>query len=354
MAVTSRDSAFRVYQLAVGAESTGFNDSATEHSKDEENLVYFTELQFTASISYTSKKSKTGTDDTTIEMYNLSPDMRVRFKSVGATVMLRAGYDDIFPRNEDTGYIEVDYDALPVVYLGTILYSYTYRRGVDLITKLICSNDKLERASTKASISFPSGVAKKTVVSSLMKTLNLTVMESDLSNVAGVYENGFSVYGSAADALTKVCDENDLTWFAYNKQLRVVPKEASKSGDAWAIGEKNVIGSVEGYYKRTRKALKSSTTKPTSVGSSTEEVDFKAEAAKLGGGASGSNKPKTVVVKTGVRITIHLDGRIRLGDTVVLSDTYDFDGDYRVKGLSHNLDYTGDKWTTELDLEKIV
>lgn len=70
---SKNNSAFRVYQLAVGGESTGFSSSATGHTKDTENLVFFTELQFTASISYTDQKSKTGTDDTTIEMYNLSP-----------------------------------------------------------------------------------------------------------------------------------------------------------------------------------------------------------------------------------------------------------------------------------------
>ncbi|AXN57385.1 hypothetical protein Erwinia_phage_Tian_00052 [Erwinia phage Tian] len=355
-------SAFRVYQLAVGAESIGFNNQPTGHAKDTENLVFFTELQFTANISYTDQKSKTGTDDTTIEMYNLAPEMRARFKAVGATVMIRAGYDDIFPRNEDTGYVEVDYDALPIVYLGTVLYSYTYKKGADLITKLICSNDKLERATTKTSIAFPAGVAKKTVISNLMKTLDLAVIESDLANVTGIYHNGFTVYGSVSDALTRVCEENGLKWFTFNKQIRVIPAEPTSSGEGWAIGASNIIGSVEGYYRRTRKALKTTTT-PTSIGAASEDtqttessgsVDFAAMASASSSGGSGGKRPKVIVVKTGVRITVHLDGRIRLGDTVQLSDSIDFDGTYRVKGIAHNLDYTGDRWTTELDLEKVT
>lgn len=349
---SKNNSAFRVYQLAVGTESTGFNSSATGHTKDTENLVFFTELQFTASIAYTDQKSKTGTDDTTIEMYNLSPEMRTRFKTIGATVMLRAGYDDIFPRNEDTGFVDVDYDALPIVYLGTILYSYTYRKNADLITKLICSNDKLERESTKTSIAFPPGVAKKTVISSLMRELNMSVISSDLEAVTGVYQSGFTVYGSVAEALTKLCEENELKWYSFNKQVRVLPKEPTANKEGWAIGASNIVGSVEGYYRRTKRTAKGSKSSSKIEDKQQSDEDFQKFLKSASQGSSGK-KPKVIVVKTGVRITVHLDGRLRLGDTVQLSDSIDFDGVYRIKGVAHNLDYNGDKWTTELDLEAV-
>lgn len=116
-------SAFRVYQLAVGAESISFNNQPTGHWSTK--TLVFLQVAIHKQISYTDQEVKTGTDDTTIEMYNLAPEMRARFKAVGATVMIRAITTTY--HNDDAGYVEVDYDAHLLFILG-LCCTVTYKK----------------------------------------------------------------------------------------------------------------------------------------------------------------------------------------------------------------------------------
>ncbi|XAO54242.1 baseplate hub protein [Yersinia phage vB_YenM_P778] len=338
--------AFRVYQLAIGDESKGYDNQPTEHSKDDNNMSYFTDMQFSCSVNYTSDKSKTSTDDTSFDIYNLNPDSRAKFLVEGATVMLRAGYDDNFERDA-AGDVVPNYETLPIIYLGSVSYAVTQKRGVDMVTKVFCSNDKIERLTTMTSTTYAQGTKRSAVITDLVKQLNLAILEIDTSTIKdAVYEGGISVYGRVADELTRICEENGLMWYTHNKQVRVTPLAAAPKTLAWEIRPFQVIDSVEGYYKRTQTKIK-----PKKASAHPRGAKKKTEPAPLPENTTVTTKDgiKTKVRK-GVRCKVHLDGRLKLGDNVKLIDTGDFDGQYKIISIQHSLNFRGGEWSTELDL----
>lgn len=123
---------FRVYQLAVGEESTDVNGS--EHNQ-KEKMFYIDRLQFTAHINYSTEKTDVSSDETTFEIIGLNHESSQKFKRSGATIMLRAGYDTQFKRDE-SGEIIYDYESLPIIYMGRVIWASTVKKGVDKVTKL--------------------------------------------------------------------------------------------------------------------------------------------------------------------------------------------------------------------------
>lgn len=334
----------RVYQFAVGDSAK--NDTA-EHSKDDNNMSFVDALQFTGSVHYTSDKSKTSSDDTTFEVYNLTPEMRKAFQVVGATIMLRAGYDDLWVRSP-SGDVTPDYDQLPIIYVGSVLYASSRKRGVDIVTTIHCSNDKVERATTKTSTRYSPGTKVSAVINDLVKQMKIPVISIDTTPCDNmVYESGLSVYGRVADELTRICEENGLVWYTHNKQIRVDPVTSAPKNLAWEIHPFNVIDSVEAYYKQTQtKNKKPAASKHPRGHRKAHAPKAHADDVKVEKTAEG-----TLKTKQGVRLKVHLDGRIKLGDNVKLVDCGDdYDGTYKIISLQHSLDFRGGEWATELEM----
>lgn len=348
-------SSFRVYQLAVGDEQKDAN--ASEHNQ-KGDMFYIDKMQFNATISYTTDKSGVSSDETTFEIYNLNRESAAKFKKVKSMVMLRAGYDTMFKR-DDAGEIIPDYDSLPIIYIGSIIYAYTVKRGVDKITRVICSSDKDERAITKTSIGYAPNTKKADVIKDLVKKLGFATLEMDFGNLGDKsYPTGFSVYGSVANTLNRVCEENGLMWFTYNKQIRIVPIDAKSTTLAWEVWPFQVIDSVEGYYRRTQSLTKppKKVTHPRGKPKK-KEAKAHAEDISLTTEKNADGSKLNTRIKSGLRFKTFLDGRIKLGDNVVIrgSEEYldqmeDANGQFRVIGINHSLDYRGGSWTTELDL----
>lgn len=342
---------FRVYQLAVGEENQSVD--ATEHNQ-KGDMFYIDKLQFTASINYTSEKTDVSSDETTFEIYNLNRESASKFKRAGATIMLRAGYDTQFERDA-YGEIIMDYESLPIIYMGTIVWATTYKRGVDKITKVICSSDSAERDVIKVSMGYAPKTRKADVIKDLVNKMGLAVLELDLESLGDTaYTGGLSIYGSVSEALNRICEENGLMWFTHNKQIRIMPITAKSVTTAWEVWPFQVIDSVEGYYKRNQTVKKPTKQKTHSRG---KEKTPKSEDQTITTETRADGSKLTTTTKTGLRFKTFLDGRFKLGDNVVIrgSDEYieqanDASGQFRIISLSHQLDFRGGAWTTELEL----
>lgn len=343
---------FRVYQLAVGEESTDVNGA--EHNQ-KQKMFYIDKLQFTAQIHYSTEKTDVSSDETTFEIYNLNPESAQKFKRSGATVMLRAGYDTQFKR-DDSGEIVNDYDSLPIIYMGRVIWASTVKRGVDKVTKIVCSSDAAERDVVKVSVSYKPRTTKADVIKDLVKRMGFSILDMDLSTLGDVaYPSGMSVYGSVASALNRICQENGLMWFTHNQQIRVVPIQAKPTNLAWEIFPFQVIDSVEGYYKRNQSVKKPTKKKTNSRGKTPKEPKREDTTVTTVEQEDGSKLRTTI--RTGVKFKTFLDGRFKLGDNVVIrgSDEYleqinSANGQFRIISIAHSLDFRGGEWSTELEL----
>lgn len=343
---------FRVYQLAVGEEDTDVK--GTEHNQMQK-MFYIDKLQFTASIHYSTEKTDVSSDETTFEIYNLNPESAAKFKREGATIMLRAGYDTQFKRDE-AGEIIMDYDSLPVIYLGKVIWASTVKRGVDKVTKVVCSSDAAERDVMKVSVAYKPNTTRADVIKDLVKRMGFSVLEMDLSSLGSTaYSSGKSVYGSVASALNRICQENGLMWFTHNQQIRVIPISAKPANLAWEIFPFQVIDSVEGYYKRNQ-SVKKPVKKPSSARGKKPKDPKREDTTVTTTNQADGSKLRTTI-KTGLKFKTFLDGRFKLGDNVVIrgSDEYiaqinNANGQFRIISIAHDLDFRGGSWTTELEL----
>lgn len=330
-------SAVRIYQIGVGSEDVAFKGSGAGRTVTAK-LTTITDMQFNMTATYTTRKKTSSSDMTQINIYNLSPSIQKKFTETGAVVMVKAGYMGDYLKKEpnsvdnpeQTGQyvpadskseeeaVEVDYDKLPVIYLGTILYGYSVKKGVDLVTTVFCSNDKIERVEKKTSSSFPQGVKKRDIMRQLVADMGMTLSASSVQLGEDVYKNGWTAFGNTSEQLEKFCSENGLRWFCYNKQIKVF-KPAQKKGKevkAWLITPRDIIDSLEPFYKREKKTKK------------------------------GLQPPKY-----GVRCRVYLDGRISLGDYVEITEVPELSGVYQITSLTHRLDFLRGGWETNLELE---
>lgn len=300
------DAYLREYRITIGTPtdgnktSTNGNISASRTVKGSSSYT-LTDIQFTATIKYSNKSSSKVSDTTSFELYNVDSTTKSLLNKKGSILMLEAGYAS------DIG--------LPVIYLGTVKKISTVRRGVDMVTSVVCTNVGIEAFEMRIARTFQKGVLVADVIKSLATSTGLNVGKLDISNLAGKsYFNGYSAYGSALGCLEAVCEENNLVCTVYNKTIQIYPRFLSKDSKRRVI--KSITDAdVQGWIEHVT------------------AID------KLPDSSKGD--------ETGVVFNLFLDGTLSLGDIVSVETTEEF-GAYEVTDIEHSLNYEGNKWTTRI------
>ena len=327
------DRGLRDYEIIVGSAADAFAAKPESQTKTTDATI-ISGLQFEASINVTSDKDKSSSDSTQITLFNLSKELKDQFKVPGTTVMIRAGYTPVDSRDANGAMVRKP-EELPVVYLGTVLHSFSGKRGSDNVTTVFASTDAVERSITKTSDAFPPGTKVTAVIESLVKKLALPKGHVDLTSIKdSVYQGGISLYGKVSDELTRVCEEWNLNFFIHDKKVNIVPKTPNKKAkvEVYDIYPIHLIGDPEGTYERTasRKKAKGET---TAKGKSHKKTD-----------------PKETITKNGLNIAVHLSGQLKVGNHIRINELADFNGVYRIERLTHSMSYIGGDWSTKLEL----
>lgn len=270
----------------------------------------WSELQMEADIEYTSEKTSSSTQTTTVKLYNLSLESII-FITVNATVELRAGY--------------VTDKALPLVFSGQIISVTTDKVGLDNITTMVCQDSALVTKNVNKTLSFQPGVKYNEIIDEMVYALRNSGM------VVGQYERaaksaakffsvctgGYSVEGNLMDNLVAVCNQVEYRAYILLGKLYIEPRFRPLRVATVVVSSTDIKGKVSVDEDTSSKSVKQDNN------------------------------------KTGVTLTTPLNGGLDTRRTLTLTDTR-FSGSYKITSVKHKLSYEGSAWDTTVVGKKEV
>lgn len=172
------------------------------------NPKIITDLRMTFKIEKTLIKYP---NNSTIEIYNLSPASRSLFEKKGASVRLTAGY---------TG-------SAKDLFIGDIASAVTKRTGPDIIMS-VEAGDGLSNFQTKeADLSFGPGTKTQSILNSMTAAFGLTKGEVQGIDPNDEYLNGAVFSGRVSDHMDTITGKaQDLDWSIQDGKLQILPKNA--------------------------------------------------------------------------------------------------------------------------------
>jgi len=182
-------------------------------------------------IDFSVEKTSTETlNNSTIEIYNLSPDSQKLIETPNNAVILKAGY------KQDVG--------AKIIFVGIVRRSLTVRSGSDWVTKLELDDGLIAYRDSKRAFSFPAGASGIGVLRSVAASFGLSVRQFPTDIVDKVYPGGFSFVGRSREAMAKVCSYLGLEWSIQNQEIQVLKKGGVMQRTAVVLSEDTgLIGS---------------------------------------------------------------------------------------------------------------
>jgi hypothetical protein len=248
-----------------------------------------------------------------VRLYNLAPATRNRIEQPDLRCLLYAGY--------------AEEDGAILIAAGTITAAQTRCDGSDVVTELEIHDGYVEIRDTAVTLGYGPGVSATAIIRELARLMGLPlIMAQDVPD--RTWQNGFSFYGPARQALHKVVQGTGLEWSIQNQTLQVVPKRGTTRRQAVVLAADS---GLLGYPQRSRAAS--------------------SEKDKASNGPTGTrpNLVSAAQQRDGWHVQSLLLPQINPGDLVKL-ESRSANGFYRADSVRHTGDTDDEQWQTHLQL----
>lgn len=290
----------RIYKLTIGVQGEkGFAIEGKANS---------TGIQITFDVS---KDLTQQTNKATIKLYNLSDATAKLVEKDDAVVILEVGY------SEESG--------LKRIYVGYITEASTAFQNSERITTVTASDGQIAIRNCVVSLAYADAVSRKKVIEDVAKEMGLVVNFADDCEFTS-FANGFSFIGAGKKCLDKVCTGSNLTWSIQNNMIQVIKIGGTTKVQAIKLSaESGLIGFVEYVTKASFIVAKENSKK------------------------NSGRKAR----KQGYKVKCLLQPTLNPGDLVYI-DSRTAKGWFKIDKLTHNGDYMGSNWYTNLEVHEII
>lgn len=280
-----------------GAGGTLPNGSYEDFLVIPNGAITVTDLRIKADLVDT-KAGNTNKGVATIEIYNLS-EVNQRLLRADDTVLLRAGY-------------EIDGETPPLIYVGQVTSISSIDKGVDTITKIVCSSSEVARKNIVISKTPVRGETSRDVAEYFAGIAAMNGVPTGNVFVPVPLENpaGYPAAGNLFSVMEEFCARNALISYVTLGKLYIEPQDAIPNVAFFTIEEEN----VKSLKKEEDSAGKSSTS-----------------------------------ARQGVELVVFMDGRISTARTVRITFG-EFRGDYDVVSANYKMDSEGSNWDVVVSL----
>lgn len=285
----------RKYRLVIGEVNT------TTTTSKQSVVITDQHIEFDTQHHQNSKP-----DTMELKIYNLSRDTISIFDKKDVLVSLYVGYGDKEP---------------VLLFRGNKTYMETTKSNTEIITRVLVTDGYVSIREGRAQITQPEGTTVEEIIRAVVskgmpEIKNISMNGEALSRK---YNKGYSVTGSAKQALDNICSANGLMWnISENVTLNVFPIRGNIKKTAVVITPENgLINTVE----KTNQDIKSL------------KADLDAPPDE------------------GIKFKILLNPLIKAGQLISIQGTFKTDGVYKVDYVTHSGQYEGNTWETTVFAE---
>ena len=284
-----------------------FPDLGLEYNNnDDEKNALDISFDIDKDVTQESNKSK-------LTIINLAEESIRKIEKADTKVEIYAGYKDL------GGAVHM--------FSGTVIESNAKDNGKEVTLELTLSDGQVALRDTQVSLSFPPGTDAESVVKALANEMGLPTVYGEGVKFQS-FPDGYSCVGAAKDAMTEVCEANQLTWSIQNGIITIILDGGITQNRGLVFSAATgLIGSPERIIRARPKEDKSTDKRKRKQKEKKEKPDKKA----------------------GWKIKVLLSPAINAGDAVKVESRI-ISGWFRAESVKHHGDLSGGDWVTEIEL----